>query len=204
ANIVADHTIIFIYSPNEYMISVTREMRDGTPILGEPDLSDNVIHGTGFDLTSAQMFINGRTFVDWMLDGILQGNTVVSLTNVVSFHNIVLVYDDASGNNNTGGSGYGNATITGPQGGTSQQPEQRPPEDRLQEPEFEQEPEEQQNGGQQNDGQQNGGQQNGGDEPKQSIIDPLWLAVIMMLLAAAVFILFYLWRDEEEEEERGP
>ncbi|MCL2863593.1 MAG: hypothetical protein FWE54_05890, partial [Methanimicrococcus sp.] len=191
ANIVADHTIIFIYSPNEYMISVTREMRDGTPILGEPDLSDIVIHGTGFDLTSAQMFINGRTFVDWMLDGILQGNTVVSLTNVVSFHNIVLVYDDASGNNNTGGSGFGNATIVGSQGGTSQQPEQRPPEDRQHEPEPGQEPGEQ----------QNGGQQNGGAEPKQSIVDPLWLAVIMMLLAAAVFILFFLWRDEDDEEE---
>ncbi|MCL2549781.1 MAG: hypothetical protein FWE78_02430, partial [Methanimicrococcus sp.] len=180
-HITADHTIIFIYSPDEYMISVTREMRDGTPILGEPDLSDIVVHGANFDLTPAQTSVTGRTFVDWMLDGVLQGNTVVSLTNVISFHDIVLVYDDATANNNNSGSGFGNATIVGPQGG-SPQPEQ----DRPQESEPGPGIRDQQPG-----------------EPEKMPGHP-WLTVILLYMAAIGFYLFFLlWKkrkDDEEEE----
>ena len=104
------HTVIFFYSPNNYPITVTRELKDSTLITGEPNLSASVAHAANFNLSAAQTAVSGMSLVNWKLDGVLQNNTAVSLTNVTGFHDIVLIYDDETytvsydGNGSTSGS----------------------------------------------------------------------------------------------------
>ena len=104
STVTADHTVIYKYLPNDYVVNVVYEYHknDGTvQVLGTGQTA-SITHGNAFDASStpalAQPTFTGVTYDGWKLGGVTQTGTpgIVSVTNAAT---ITLVYvQDMDGN----------------------------------------------------------------------------------------------------------
>lgn len=73
-----DKTIIYFYTIASFVIDVTYELRDGTPLPGTHDYQTTEIFNSTYVPTIANEW--GYVMVDWKLDGVSQGNDMPSIT----------------------------------------------------------------------------------------------------------------------------
>ena len=108
-NIQAEHTLVFVYTPNSYPENVKYQTADGTTLAA--DQNELIVHGSDFTKSSNPALkvegIPKKTLINWSLDGVMQNNTNPGLTNVTRYHDIVLVYGQ-----DENGDGKEDVTIT--------------------------------------------------------------------------------------------